>query len=83
MNTDILGIIAGICTTGSFIPQMIKILKTKHTKDISLIMYVVFTVGIVLWLVYGVLIMEIPVIVANVTALIFCSVILAAKIRYG
>ncbi|HBD94071.1 MAG TPA: hypothetical protein DC057_07855, partial [Spirochaetia bacterium] len=52
--TEIIGICAGILTTISFLPQVILIFKTKHTKDLSLGMFVMFTAGITLWLVYGI-----------------------------
>ena len=78
-----IGIAAGICTTVSFVPQIVKILKTREAKDVSLCMYVIFTFGVVLWLAYGLLIQKLPVIIANIVALVLCSCILIARIKYG
>ena len=78
----IVGLIAAACTTFSFLPQAIKVIKTKHTKDLSLEMYSVFVFGVVMWLFYGILLGEFPIIAANVVTLIFASVILVYKIRY-
>lgn len=79
----ILGLLAGALVTASFIPQIIKIWKLKETKDISLWMYVIFTTGILLWLIYGILIEDLPVIVANVIGLMFASTVLFFKVKYG
>ncbi len=78
----IIGLTAAALTTFSFLPQALKIIKTKHTKDLSLGMYLVFSTGVVLWLVYGILIRDIPVIVANLITAIFTITILVLKIRY-
>jgi MtN3 and saliva related transmembrane protein len=81
-NIDIIGIIAGTLTTVSFIPQIIKIYRTKHARDISLAMYVVFTAGVSFWLVYGILLAKLPIILANGIALFFSAMIIAAKIAW-
>ena len=62
---DILGFIAGICVTISVIPQIIKVIKTKRVKDISLLTFSLLTFGIALWVIYGVLKKDIPIIIAN------------------
>jgi MtN3 and saliva related transmembrane protein len=62
---DILGFFAGICVTISVIPQILKIWKTKKVKDISLLTFSVLTFGIALWVVYGVLKNDLPIIVTN------------------
>lgn len=82
MNSLIIGIIAGSLCTISFIPQVARIIKTKHTKDLSLITFCVFSLGVFLWLIYGILIKELPVILANTSTLIFALFIVAMKIRY-
>ena len=70
MNTiDILGIIAGIMTTTCLVPQALQIHKTKHTKDISLGMYILFRVGVLLWLLYGLMKNDIAVVFANAITL--------------
>jgi MtN3 and saliva related transmembrane protein len=79
---SICGIIGGTLTTLSFLPQVIQVWKTRSTKDISLIMFVLFTIGVLFWLVYGVLIEEWPVIIANGMTLIFACIILVFKAIY-
>jgi len=78
----ILGLVAASLTTGSFLPQAIKAIKTKHTKDLSLGMYSVLTTGIVLWLIYGILVNDIPIIASNCVTLVFTSAILILKLKY-
>lgn len=78
----IIGLAAATCATVSFIPQALKIIKTKQTKNLSLAMYSIFTTGIFLWLIYGILIKDLPLIIANAITLIFTSTILILKIRY-
>ena len=80
--TEIVGFLAGIGTTIAFIPQVIQSLKTKSTKDISLIMYVIFCLGVFLWLIYGFLIGSFPVISANGATLILAIIVLVTKMRY-
>jgi len=80
--TTLIGLFAATCTTISFIPQVVQILKTKDTKGISLLMYIVFTLGIACWLVYGILLNDIPIIIANAITLLLASLILIFKIRY-
>ncbi len=80
--TNITGLLAAALTTISFLPQVIKILKTRHTKDISLLMYVVFTTGVLLWLIYGIMLRETPIIIGNGITLIFVIIVLVFKIRY-
>jgi len=80
---EIVGFAAGIMTTLAFLPQVIKIWKTRSTKDISLGMFITFTTGIFLWLVYGILINSTPIILANTVTFILSLTILVFKIRYG
>ncbi len=81
-SITLLGLLAGAFTTFSFVPQLVKIWKSRSTHDISLVMYAVISTGIVLWLVYGIIIQDTPVIVANIVALFFTLSILAFKLRY-
>ena len=78
-----IGFVAGILTTGCFLPQIYKILKTKHTKDLSLGYYLILGAGIFLWLSYGVVLGAIPIILANGSALFFVLLILGMKLKYG
>lgn len=79
---EILGLVAGSFTTVSFIPQLIKLIKTKSAKDLSLGMFTIFTTGIFLWLVYGILTNTLAIIVANSITLVIASSILILKMKY-
>jgi MtN3 and saliva related transmembrane protein len=80
---DIIGAIAATLTTVSFVPQVVKVLKTRHTKDVSLAMYIILFTGIVLWLVYGIMIERWPMIIANIVTLGLTSIILYVKLKEG
>lgn len=77
---SVLGMIAGICTTLAFVPQVVKIYKTRKTEDISLAMFLVFCTGLVLWLIYGILQADIPIILANGVTLVLAGYILCFKL---
>lgn len=79
---ELLGIIAGTLTTISFLPQLVKIVKNKSAKDVSLLMFLIFTVGIFLWLVYGILTLTLAIIIANSVTIILALSILILKIKY-
>ncbi|MFA6521176.1 MAG: SemiSWEET transporter [Candidatus Gracilibacteria bacterium] len=79
---EAIGIMAGICTTVSLVPQVIKTLKTKSAKDVSLLMFVIFSMGVLLWLVYGFIINSISMIVANCVTFVLAAIILVAKVKY-
>lgn len=79
---ELVGLIAGICTTVAFVPQIMKILKTKHARDVSLGMYVILTTGIFLWLVYGILLGKIPIMLANGISFVLCLIVVITKLRY-
>ena len=78
-----IGIIAGILCTISFIPQVYVVIKTRNTKDLSLTTFSIFAVGVFLWFLYGVLINEKPIIIANLATLIMIIVIIAMKLKHG
>jgi MtN3 and saliva related transmembrane protein len=78
----IIGLVAATCTTISFVPQAMRIIKTRHTKDLSLATYSILTLGIFLWLVYGILVKDLPLIIANVITFFLTSTILILKIKY-
>jgi len=78
-----LGLFAGTLTTVSFVPQFLKTWKFKETRDISLLMYIIFFTGILLWFSYGILIKNTPIIVANGVSLVLVFIVLILKIRYG
>jgi len=83
MPITFVGLAAAFCTTVAFLPQVVKTWRTRSTKDISLVMFVVFTTGIFLWLVYGVLLRDVPLIVANGTTFVLSATILYFKLRHG
>ncbi len=80
--SGIIGGAAAVLTTIAFVPQAWKLIKTKHTKDLSFWMYLIFTTGVALWLTYGLMEMLIPVIVANLITFILAFIILVYKIIY-
>ena len=77
-----LGFVAGTLTTIAFLPQVLKVWITKSTKDISLIMFVIFTIGVMLWLIYGVIIGNFSLIIANAITLALSASILLAKLIF-
>ena len=80
---DTIGSLAAILTTASFVPQVWKTFRSRDVSGISLVMYSLFTVGVALWLVYGILIMAWPIIIANVITTSLALMILAMKLRYS
>lgn len=77
-----IGSIAAVLTTFAFLPQVIKVIKTKDTESIALGMYLMQVVGIGLWLMHGLAIQDLPLIAANSISLILSATILAYKIKY-
>lgn len=77
----LIGLVAASLTTFSFFPQAVKTIKTKDAKSISLVMYSILVVGITMWMIYGILIKDLPVFLANVITLIPTLIILYIKIR--
>ena len=80
---ELVGFAAASLTTFAFLPQAIKIHKTQSTKDISLAMFVTTTLGILLWLIYGLLLGSKPLIFSNIISFSLASFILFNKIRLG
>jgi MtN3 and saliva related transmembrane protein len=83
MNFEWIGYTAAVLTSASFIPQAVMTIRSRDTHSISRGMYIFFTVGVALWLVYGIALGSWPMIIANVVTLILASTILALKLRYG
>ncbi|TGK14687.1 hypothetical protein EHO61_16555 [Leptospira fluminis] len=79
--TSWIGYTASLLTTISFLPQVIKVLIERKTRDISRNMYLVLTVGLGFWLAYGILKEDLPIILANTFTLIFTTVILYFKLK--
>lgn len=80
---DWIGLAAAITTTLCWVPQAVRIIKTRETKAISLVAQSALAFGIVLWLIYGIAKADLPLILANTVTLGLLVVILALKIRYG
>ncbi len=78
----IVGMIAAFLSTVSSLPQVIKTIKLKETKDISFWMWAFLAVGIFLWLIYGLLKTDLPIILANGISLFLVSIVLGLKIKY-
>ena len=72
----IIGYVAATLTTFSFLPQALKTIKTKSTTDLSLSMYFALFIGMICWLIYGIILEEGPIIIANVVTLVFTGIIL-------
>ena len=81
-TASIIGYFAGAITTIAFVPQLIKIWKTKSTKDISLITFVAFCLGVFLWMIYGIILHSKPVIIANSIGFVLGIIIIILKIKY-
>ncbi|MFB9885544.1 SemiSWEET transporter [Balneatrix alpica] len=78
----LLGITAACMTTLAFIPQVLQIIRTRDTSSISLGMYLMFVVGIALWLTYGIALGDLPIILANTITLLLACTVLTLKLRY-
>jgi MtN3 and saliva related transmembrane protein len=81
-NSDVLGMIAGTLTTVSFVPQVLKIWRSRSAGDISFGMFLLFSLGVVLWLMYGIAIHSLPVIVSNVVTLVLSVSIIVMKLYF-
>jgi MtN3 and saliva related transmembrane protein len=78
---EVIGLIAGACTTGALLPQVFHVLKTKSTGDISLHMYIILCTGVGLWMVYGLLNSAISLILTNLVTFLLAFTILLLKIK--
>ena len=80
---DYTGYLAALCTTGAYIPQVLRVWRTRSTTDISLKMFLVLVTGLALWLTYGLWRGEMPLVLANGTTLVLASTILYFKLKHG
>ena len=78
-----LGYIAATLTTLAFVPQAWRTLRTRDTRALSLLMYLVFTIGIAFWLAYGLALGAWPIILSNAVTLVLAATILILKLRHG
>ncbi|MGE4420860.1 MAG: SemiSWEET family sugar transporter [Pseudodesulfovibrio sp.] len=79
---ELIGLVAGCCTTAAFFPQVLHTWRTRSVADLSLRMYLLFTLGVLLWLVYGIRIGSLAVTLANAVTLVLASSILIMKLVY-
>jgi MtN3 and saliva related transmembrane protein len=77
-----LGLVAGSLTTLAFVPQVVKIWRTRSADDISTIMFLLFSTGVLLWLLYGIALNAPPIIVANGVTLVLALLVLVLKFRF-
>ena len=81
--TGIIGLAAGFLTTVAFVPQVTKVWRTKSAKDVSLKMFIAFSIGVALWLVYGTMLGEWPIILTNAVTLALAVAVLVMKLKFG
>ena len=78
-----IGLVAGALTTVAFVPQVVKTVRTGSTSDISLGMFLILVAGIIAWLIYGIVIGDLPLIVSNAVTFVLAGTILFYKIKNG
>jgi len=83
MLATVIGTVAGTLTTAAYLPQVVKVWRSRSVGDISLQMYILVVTGASFWVVYGLMLMQWPVIIANAVSLLFTATILGFKLRYG
>jgi MtN3 and saliva related transmembrane protein len=83
VNSITIGLVAGTFTSIASIPQVIKTLRTRHVRDISIWQPLLLAFGVALWMIYGILINDLPLILANITPLVCNAVLTGMKILYG
>jgi MtN3 and saliva related transmembrane protein len=81
--TEAIGLVASVLLSVSVIPQVVKSWRTKKVEDISIVMIMLFLVGFTLWVVYGLLVRELPIVLLNGVSLAAMGVTLALKRKYG
>ena len=80
---ETIGFVAAFCTTAAFVPQLVRVLRLRSAREISLPTFLLFSVGVFLWLLYGLSIGSKPVIASNAVTLVLSVSILVLKVRYG
>lgn len=81
-STTLVGYFAGFLTTVAFVPQVLKTWKSKSASDLSVGMFSVFSVGVLCWLIYGILLAEVPMILWNAVTLILALALLVMKLKF-
>ncbi len=83
MTATAIGLVAGTLTSIAAIPQVVKTLQTRHVRDISIWQPLLLSFGVALWMIYGILIGDVPLIFANITPLVCNAILTGMKLRYG
>ena len=83
MSPTIIGLVAGTLTTFAVVPQVVRTFKTRHVRDLSIWQPLLLTIGVALWAIYGTLIHDLPLIIANLTSLVCNALLTGMKIYYG
>jgi MtN3 and saliva related transmembrane protein len=81
-SIELLGLAAGSLTTLSFVPQVLKIWRTRSGKDVSYGMFLLFSLGVLLWLFYGIARQSLPIVLANAVTLVLAVAVLVLKFRF-
>lgn len=82
LSIEDLGFAAAFCTTVAFIPQLVRVIRRRSAKDVSLPTFLFFSIGVFMWLIYGIDIASRPVIASNSVTLVLALSIVILKVRY-
>jgi MtN3 and saliva related transmembrane protein len=82
-GVTILGLVAGAITTGSFFPQVIRVYRIRSAHEISLFFTILFLVGDLLWMSYGIYLHDLPIVLWNIMGALLAAALLIAKLKYG
>ncbi len=80
---EVIGLLAATLTTACWLPQALKTIRSKDTSGISLVTQVMFTIGVFLWLIYGLHLSNWPLIIANAVTFVLVTIVLVLKLRHG
>ena len=81
--TPYVGLAAGLLTSGAAIPQVIQTYRTKHARDLSMWQLILLNLGMLLWLIYGLSLNDLPLILANIFSIVCYTGLIAMKLRYA
>ena len=81
-DTTVLGLVAGAITTFAAVPQVVRTWRTKHARDISIWQPLLLVVGMLLWLAYGIVLRDLPLVAANIFSIICYVALVVMKIRF-
>jgi MtN3 and saliva related transmembrane protein len=81
-SVTLIGSVAGLCTTAAFLPQAIRVWRLKRAEEISLTTFLVFSIGVLVWLIYGLFLDSLPIVLANGVTLVLALTIVALKLKW-